>query len=189
MSSSVVNHLLASGEELINVLCSRERFAFGQTTKRSSTAKYEELCKHKAFAFTQRQTKVVLPSVCLYLSVTEDHKPLTISRICSTVNCSLNEFGKVYNQVLKEFPNLKNDMLSVEELAENELKVLKVDESERQTLVQRTIELIRIFRKCCLIEGLYQRSQENLIYDFDSPFQVVLRCTLFLRPHISPGSR
>ena len=151
----------SANNQIIDELCLG--FDLNQSTKESANEKYETISKHISFNFTSKQTKNILSAVCLYLTLSEDKKPLTITQICSKIDININDFGRVYNQVTKEFSHLKTESVSIENLVEVILKEAVFEDEEREAIIQRVIQLIRVVRQCWLIEGIIDLNVNYLI--------------------------
>ena len=140
----------SNDNQIIEDLCLH--FGLDQTIKLSANQKFDDISKHNPFICFKIQNKKILSAVCLYLSLCEDQK-LAITQTSTTIGCSISDFGRVYNQVIKDMPELKRKTTSVENLVEVVLKDANFVIEELPALIQRVTQLIELFRQCWLIEG------------------------------------
>jgi hypothetical protein len=77
-------------------------------------------------------TKRVLSAICLYITLISEGNIVTIGHICNAVNCTPYEFNRVYNQVIKEFPDFRPEQMPIESLVPVVLSEANIDKTERK---------------------------------------------------------
>ena len=96
-----------------------------------------------------RHNKRILAGICVYTSLINEKSWVTIGHICNTVGCVNSDFCKIYNQVIKEYPQYRCDKPCIEDLIAVTLSETKIDEEEK---------------KVCLISILHLESGLKDIY-------------------------
>ncbi|CAG2159285.1 unnamed protein product [Oppiella nova] len=106
-------------------------------------------------------TKRVLSAICLYITLISEGNIVTIGHICNAVNCTPYEFNRVYNQVIKEFPDFRPEQMPIESLVPVVLSEANIDKTERKALEEKVAKILELERECWLIEG---RTPTHIIY-------------------------
>jgi hypothetical protein len=147
-------------EELVKELCTE--FEMSGDMIEESVTKWRQTSIKSGFNWTSKQTKTILSAVCVYVTLLQENRPFTITQVCHRIGCNAYEFGKVYTQVIKDFPLYKTfESIPIERLVGVTLSEANFHEEEREALNQRVIDIINIERECWLIEG---RSPIHIIF-------------------------
>lgn len=149
--------------QIVEYLCAK--YHFTQHMTEEAIAKWKEISTNNRFIATSIPTKTILSAVCIYITLLQNGKPITITQICHGIDCSIecigNKFRKVLNDVMKSFPLYKIESIPIEDLVEVTLSECEVSDDEREALIKRVKEIIWILRKFGLIEG---RSPVHIIF-------------------------
>jgi transcription initiation factor TFIIIB Brf1 subunit/transcription initiation factor TFIIB len=137
------------------------KFNLNTDMKNEALSKYQLTSSHMSFNCTSKQTKMILASVCVYITLMNEKSPVAIGHICNAVGCNTSEFGKVYTQVIKDFPQFKPQSIPIENLISVTLSEANFSKQELNKLEERVAQIISLEKECWLIEG---RSPVHIIF-------------------------
>ncbi|CAG2123393.1 unnamed protein product, partial [Medioppia subpectinata] len=114
-----------------------------------------------AFRCASLDTKRVLSTICVYIALLDDKNAVTIGHVCNAAGCTTGDFNRVFNQVIKEYPELRPEKMSIESLVPVVLSEANVAVNERKILEEKVLKILELERECWLIEG---RTPVHIIY-------------------------
>ena len=110
--------------------------SLGADVRNQAVMKYKDMFDGH-FRHSSKQTKLILSAICVYTSLIEGKTPVTIGHFCNYIGCSASEFNKVYNQVIKEYPNYRCEQMPIESLVSVTISETRIDEKEKKVFVFR----------------------------------------------------
>ena len=129
--------------------------------KEDALMRWHETCFHKNFFNSSKHTKTILAATCVYISMKKFRNPIAFSQICNAIGCETSEFARVYNQVIRFYPEYKPPETQIQDLVPVVLSEAKLEDEERKKLEEKVVKIINLEKELWLVDG---RSPIHIIF-------------------------
>lgn len=114
--------------------------------------------KNEHFRLKPISFKGFLAAVCVYVKMRQSNWPVSVNNICSTMCCTKEDIINPMNQLSKHM-NITFQSPPIEDLVDQFLGCLKLkDETEKEDLTKKTLEVLQLCRDCWLSTGRSPRA-------------------------------